>query len=228
MLNQVRCLAYLIYDMFLQKWLHDQTCIHLVVFFCERVHITALLSADPTSIVVSLSLPLPSCLLLHSLIHTDTRINSPKLLTKLPIFRSTASACQHHLIALNYLKTGKILMELQLELELSVPDSTRGFDLNRNACDGKDVFGSDPRTCLCAESTSHGKRYKRDFEDAFFKTKGSFKEMSLLLWNGHPNKEDDDRKDTNERSSCTTIHMWVQPIFFPFYFLKILFSREPI
>lgn len=97
-------------------------------------------------------------------------------------------------------------MELQLELELSVPDPTRGFDLNRNACDGKDVFGSDPRSYLCAESTSHGKRNKRGFEDAFFKTKGSFKEMSLLLWNGHPNKEDDDRKDTNQRSSCA-IHM---------------------
>ncbi|KGN60094.1 auxin-responsive protein IAA20 [Cucumis sativus] len=97
-------------------------------------------------------------------------------------------------------------MELQLELELSVPDPTRGFDLNRNACDGKDVFGSDPRSYLCAESTSHGKRNKRGFEDAFFKTKGSFKEMSLLLWNGHPNKEDDDRKDTNQRSSCA-IHI---------------------
>lgn len=96
-------------------------------------------------------------------------------------------------------------MELQLELALSVPDPTRGFDLNTNACDGKDVFGLDPRSCLCVESTSHG-THKRSFENAFFKSKDSFKEVSLLLWNGHPNKEDDDRKDTNQRSSCP-IHM---------------------
>ncbi|XP_023535365.1 auxin-responsive protein IAA28 isoform X1 [Cucurbita pepo subsp. pepo] len=92
-------------------------------------------------------------------------------------------------------------MELQLELALCVSDPTRGFDLNRAACDGKDVFGSDPRSCLRAESTSHG-RHKRGYEDAFFKSKDSFKELSLLLWSGHPNKEDDDWKDTNQRSSC--------------------------
>ncbi|XP_038896899.1 auxin-responsive protein IAA29-like [Benincasa hispida] len=96
-------------------------------------------------------------------------------------------------------------MELELELALSVPDPTRGFDLNRNVCDGKDVFGLDTRSCLCAESTSHG-RHKRGFEDAFFKSKDSFKELSLLLWSGHPNKEDDDRKDTDQRSSCA-IHI---------------------
>lgn len=96
-------------------------------------------------------------------------------------------------------------MELQLELALSVPDPTRVFDLNRNVCDGREVFVSDPRSCLCAESTSHG-RHKRGFEDAFFKSEGSSKDLSLLLWSGHPNKEDDDRKDANQRSSCA-IHM---------------------
>ena len=95
-------------------------------------------------------------------------------------------------------------MELQLELALSVPDRTRGFDLNRNACD-RDVFGSDPRSCVCEQSTSHG-RHKRGFDDAFFKSKDSSKDLSLLLWSDRSNKEDDDRKDTNHRSSCG-IHM---------------------
>ncbi|KAG6608158.1 Auxin-responsive protein IAA29, partial [Cucurbita argyrosperma subsp. sororia] len=95
-------------------------------------------------------------------------------------------------------------MELQLELALSVPDRTRGFDLNRNACD-RDVFGSDPRSCVCEQSTSHG-RHKRGFEDAFFKSKDSSKDLSLLLWSDRSNKEDDDRKDTNHRSSCA-IHI---------------------
>ncbi|XP_023524314.1 auxin-responsive protein IAA29-like isoform X2 [Cucurbita pepo subsp. pepo] len=95
---------------------------------------------------------------------------------------------------------GEILMELQLELALSVPDRTRGFDLNRNACD-RDVFGSDPRSCVCEQSTSHG-RHKRGFDDAFFKSKDSSKDLSLLLWSDRSNKEDDDRKDTNHRSSC--------------------------
>lgn len=96
-------------------------------------------------------------------------------------------------------------MELQLELALSIPDPTRRFDLNRNGCDGKYVFGSDLRSCLCAESTSHG-RHKRGFEDAFCKSKDLSKELSLLLWSGRPNKEDDDRKDVNKRSSCA-IHL---------------------
>ncbi|XP_022134565.1 auxin-responsive protein IAA28 isoform X2 [Momordica charantia] len=89
-------------------------------------------------------------------------------------------------------------MELQLELALSISDPTRGFDLNRNGCDGKDMFGSDLRS-RCAESSS---QHKRGFEDAFCKSKDSSKELSLLLWSGQPNKEDDDRKDTNQRSSC--------------------------
>lgn len=96
-------------------------------------------------------------------------------------------------------------MELQLELALSVPDPIRGFDLNRNVCDGKEKLGLDSRSFLWAESTSHV-RHKRGFGDAFFKSKDSSKELSLLLWSGHPNREDDDRKDTNQRSSCA-IHM---------------------
>ncbi|XP_022982033.1 auxin-responsive protein IAA29-like isoform X3 [Cucurbita maxima] len=99
---------------------------------------------------------------------------------------------------------GEILMELQLALALYVPDRTRGFDLNRNACD-RDVFGSDPRSCVCEQSTSHG-RHKRGFEDAFFKCKDSSKDLSLLLWSDRSNKEDDDRKDTNHRISCA-IHI---------------------
>ncbi|XP_022982031.1 auxin-responsive protein IAA29-like isoform X1 [Cucurbita maxima] len=154
------------------------------------------------SLSLSLSLALPSCRLPHSLIHIDTHINNPKLQTKLPI-RFTAGAIIIPFL-LNYLKTGEILMELQLALALYVPDRTRGFDLNRNACD-RDVFGSDPRSCVCEQSTSHG-RHKRGFEDAFFKCKDSSKDLSLLLWSDRSNKEDDDRKDTNHRISCA-IHI---------------------
>lgn len=89
-------------------------------------------------------------------------------------------------------------MELQLDLSLSTTHNPiDGSNLNNKEFDPHDqILGLKPWShdgCLLDK--------KRSFEDAFGKFKDSPRALSLLLWNGHPNDEDDEKRE-KKRLSC--------------------------
>lgn len=99
-------------------------------------------------------------------------------------------------------------MELQLGLALP-SNSTRGFDLNFYGCESKDGMVSD--SCYVSsyqDSNDMIDDKKRGFDQTFSENDTDSaaavpRTLSLLLWNNHPNEEDDYPKDLENHSFFT-------------------------
>lgn len=99
-------------------------------------------------------------------------------------------------------------MELELGLALPVYNPIKGLDLNMSHSKLELL----PKKILrrvdgCLESRSSScVKNKRSFEEAFGEIEeAASKTLPLLLWNGHPNEEDDRKGHDKEIDSETII-----------------------
>ncbi|XP_059460343.1 auxin-responsive protein IAA28 [Corylus avellana] len=99
-------------------------------------------------------------------------------------------------------------MELQLGLALPVHHSNpvKGFDLNHEFINGSKeaalLLSSEPWSYGGCLGTQKCFKNKRTSDEAFGMIGDLPPPFPLMLWNGHPN-EDDDRKAQKHRTSCT-------------------------
>ncbi|KAF5936223.1 hypothetical protein HYC85_027352 [Camellia sinensis] len=93
-------------------------------------------------------------------------------------------------------------MELQLGLALPTHNPVKGFDLNQNGFDSKEMGGwwNDNECCLGNKILGNK---KRGFDEAFEDGGERNGKLCVFSWNGQPNEEDDGRGE--RKGSSITI-----------------------
>jgi hypothetical protein len=102
-------------------------------------------------------------------------------------------------------------MELQLGLALPVHHNNpvKGFDLNRELINGSKealLLSSEPWSYGGCLGTQKCFKNKRTSEEAFGMIGDVPPPFPLMLWNGQPNEDDDDRKGQKQHRTSCTIH----------------------